>query len=541
MSETAVRLPGNSPDSLDVKAWQDVLASVYDNGTGVSPVVVVDGYAASVRVASGSLVVTDGAGRRKRQRVIERSNRTVKRIVVLSRAGTVTFDALRWVTELGISLSVVTSDGTVTAATAQPTAHDARLRRAQALSAGTVVGNRVASSLIAWKIRGHAETLEALGHESATALRESADAVEGGSVADLDRLREVEAACASLYFTALTERVTVQFASRDASRVPSRWSRVQQRKSPLGNLSSPRAAADPFNALLNYAYALGETITSQACHIVGLDPALGVMHTDKRNRDSMALDILEVLRPIIDRDVMRLVESRRFRKVDFIETAKGQCRLTESVTHTLTECMPSWAAAIGPVVEWVSHEIGDTSTLAIRKRTPLTQQTRLDARISVTPKRGGKPVTAPTVKPTCRVCGAQLTERRRKLCSTCWVMERERLAVERAAKGREARRLAIAAGSDPTQTDAAREARREGLRRERAERDRWDAEHLGEVFDREAFTREIVPGLSGVPLSVIVTATGVGDSAASRIRRGMLVPHARHWAALTALVDALDV
>ncbi len=43
------------------------------------------------------------------------------------------------------------------------------------------------------------------------------------------------------------------------------------------------------------------------------------MHTDKAHRDSMTLDILEPLRPTIDRHIKRLTDLRRFRRSDFLE------------------------------------------------------------------------------------------------------------------------------------------------------------------------------------------------------------------------------
>lgn len=42
-------------------------------------------------------------------------------------------------------------------------------------------------------------------------------------------------------------------------------------------------------------------------------------------------------------------------------------------------------------------------------------------------------------------------------------------------------------------------------------------------------------GLAGVPLARIAEAMGVSVTAASRVRRGLLVPHVRHWEALRAL------
>jgi hypothetical protein len=47
-----------------------------------------------------------------------------------------------------------------------------------------------------------------------------------------------------------------------------------------------------------------------------------------------------------------------------------------------------------------------------------------------------------------------------------------------------------------------------------------------------------LPGLPDLTLSQITRALGVSDAAASRMRRGLLVPHPRHWAALRSITTS---
>jgi len=62
----------------------------------------------------------------------------------------------------------------------------------------------------------------------------------------------------------------------------------------------------------------------------------------------------------------------------------------------------------------------------------------------------------------------------------------------------------------------------------------WEAEH-GAERDSQKFTREILPKLQGVPLRMLMDATGLSLRYCSLIRRGEKVSHPRHWNALTAL------
>lgn len=73
---------------------------------------------------------------------------------------------------------------------------------------------------------------------------------------------------------------------------------VESRHSPLsGGL---RLAVTPVHAILNYSFALLESESRLALVALGLDPGLGLgLHADTPNRDSLALDVLEPVRPQI--------------------------------------------------------------------------------------------------------------------------------------------------------------------------------------------------------------------------------------------------
>lgn len=64
------------------------------------------------------------------------------------------------------------------------------------------------------------------------------------------------------------------------------------------------------------------------------------------------------------------------------------------------------------------------------------------------------------------------------------------------------------------------------MARQRANRD-WEG-----VPDDRDFKRDILPGLRGVTLRRIMEATGLSKRFASQIRRGLAIPHKRHWGKL---------
>ena len=200
------------------------------------------------------------------------------------------------------------------------------------------------------------------------------------SAPDLSALAAIESMAAKAHWEALAD-TPVRFARRDERKVPEHWRAFGMRKSPL--TGSPRNAANPANAILNYLYAILEAETRIALLTVGLDPGLGLMHADQASRDSLACDVMEAVSPAVDLWLLEYLFETRFAKNDFFERPDGTVRLTSRLTAVLAETANTWAKAVGPVAEWVAAELvrGRGQLRGMRPRkgtlpTPLTQTNR---------------------------------------------------------------------------------------------------------------------------------------------------------------------
>jgi CRISPR-associated protein Cas1 len=79
-----------------------------------------------------------------------------------------------------------------------------------------------------------------------------------------------------------------------------------------------RPPLDPINALLSFVYTLLVHDVSAACESVGLDPAVGFLHRLRPGRPSLALDLMEELRPVCaDRLVLSLINRKQLKAADF--------------------------------------------------------------------------------------------------------------------------------------------------------------------------------------------------------------------------------
>jgi hypothetical protein len=235
------------------------------------------------------------------------------------------------------------------------------------------------------------------------------------------------------------------------------------------------------------------------------------------------------------------------------------------LTHRLTEAMPGFATTLAPVVERVAQMIASVSPYDVANPSVLTREKHKAAarrRVSWQPLEdstpdgsghrgpgvaGLSPRKKPRQKPLpqsepalplpiCKACGAPLdresdrVRRRGAYCPVC-------LSKRRSELGAELPGLARAAAASSSHTQTARNRRRKGNAVQRAEQAEWETENSGVVHDRAWFRSELLPKLEQLTLTSIARATGTSTSAASKIRSGQMMPHARHWQALAQLAD----
>jgi len=151
------------------------------------------------------------------------------------------------------------------------------------------------------------------------------------------RLRAIEAIAGRYYWTTWA-LVPVHFARSWGDRVPEHWRTAGPRTSPIDK-KMPRRAATPVHAMLNYGYAILEAEAILACHTVGLDPALGLMHTDTPYRGSLASDLMEPVRPVVDEFVLEVLTGRELERGDVFETRDGICRLGPDLARQLADAV----------------------------------------------------------------------------------------------------------------------------------------------------------------------------------------------------------
>ena len=121
-----------------------------------------------------------------------------------------------------------------------------------------------------------------------------------------EQLRGYEGEAASVYFGVFDELI------------------LQQKKDFSFGGRNKRPPHDNVNAMLSFIYTILTNNIAAALELVGLDPYVGVLHTERPGRASLALDLIEELRAVLaDRFVLSLINKRIVNGKDFQKKENG--------------------------------------------------------------------------------------------------------------------------------------------------------------------------------------------------------------------------
>jgi hypothetical protein len=176
--------------------------------------------------------------------------------------------------------------------------------------------------------------------------------------------------------------------------------------------------------------AVLETITAKA----------GGNAVDLDRRSSLALDVIEAVRPHVDCWLLAYLAASAFANRDFTEVTDGEVRLTHPLNSQLAHIAALWRKVCEPVANWLARSFGGSTgfgaVLAENRKVRVTQMT---PSMLLAQDRGANPLTllpafsGPTrsrlpmplqgalkdnpVPLACWECGKALVGKRRRFCS----------------------------------------------------------------------------------------------------------------------------
>ena len=96
-------------------------------------------------------------------------------------------------------------------------------------------------------------------------------------------------------------------------------------------------ARDEFNCLLNYGYGVLYSMVEKACILSGLDPYVGIIHTDHYNKKSLVFDLIEMFRHLVDETVVYMFSQRKVKQEGFDEIKNGLTLNNEGKAAIISE------------------------------------------------------------------------------------------------------------------------------------------------------------------------------------------------------------
>lgn len=306
---------------------------------------VLDGHGAGLHVSHGALVVRSGfthyPEKRYEYRLFPRDPEMPSRIVLLDGTGSISFDAIDWLTAQRIPLIRINWRGEMLAMlggigySADPEkSHRQRLAKIQnrEIEIGTkLIQHKITNSIATLKIVVPSTADRA---HSITRIADCQREMMVRQPRSLLKLLSIEGQAAIAYFEAW-RTIPMKWSGVSRKPIPKEWYSVGARSSTAREKIKNRNASHPVNAMLNYAYAILQSQVQTSVLAQGYDPTIGFLHASRIGRSALVLDLMEPLRPVIDRAVIAFIRSSVFHPADFVLRSDGVCRLNPKLARRL--------------------------------------------------------------------------------------------------------------------------------------------------------------------------------------------------------------
>lgn len=225
--------------------------------------------------------------------------------------------------ERGVAISFLSRSGRFVGRVTPPTSGNVLLRKRQyavsedpdqslSVARNFIIGKLANSRAILRRfLRDHgSDATHSAVSDAVANLTRQLDAVM--KAASLETLRGIEGEAARTYYGVFDHLI---LQSKDTFTFKGRT-----RRPPM----------DPVNALLSFFYTLLTHDCVAALETVGLDPQVGFLHQVRPGRPSLALDLVEELRPYLaDRIALTLINNRQVTQQDFIVKESGGILMTD--------------------------------------------------------------------------------------------------------------------------------------------------------------------------------------------------------------------
>jgi CRISP-associated protein Cas1 len=303
------------------------------------------GHGVTMRIENRALTIHNGFTHYPQKQEIYRffkGELTIPpRIIMLDGSGSLSFDVIAWLSEQNVPLIRIDWQGNVQTVLSSNgyAANPYRLEWQRETRADPKKRMDFCIDLITRKIDGCIKTLEksirrsALWEKAMERAYSDLTRLEGDPPRDVTVLQALEAGSAAAYFRAWQE-IPLKWKGTKQRPIPDSWNKIGSRSS-IKQLTGNQNAVHPINAILNYAYAILESQIRIQLVAEGCDPTLGIMHISRYGSSAFVFDMMEPMRPKVDRAILEFIKAHKFHPADFVIRGDGVCRLNPAMARLI--------------------------------------------------------------------------------------------------------------------------------------------------------------------------------------------------------------
>ncbi len=315
-----------------------------------------NGYGINFRVEKAKLHIVEGRYAddiQPKEYIFSPKKIDVDNIVVYGRTGEISIEAMRWLVKHNVAVTILDWNGKLLTTILPKESVQVKTKFAQYASfRDKELRLEIAKELIRGKVARSKTVLEWLKAKYSNIVYDFYDEeVRAEKAKHLSELIIAEARIARQYWTQLAKIIPkkLEFDGRKT-------------------VNKPFGAGDYVNCMLNYGYAILESECLRAINASGLDVHVGFLHEMTIGKNSLAYDLQEPFRFLIDLAVISAIEKDKLTNKDFIRTENYNLRLKSTGAKKIIEEINIWfnkkVKFKGQVCSWSYVLMSQTTDLA---------------------------------------------------------------------------------------------------------------------------------------------------------------------------------
>ena len=246
-------------------------------------------------------------------------------IIIDGHYGSISFEAMRWLSKHDVSIALLNWNGNLLSNTMSQETLNAKLKIKQYEKyLNPELRLYIADQIVKQKVKLSFGLLKELSNFYDVDLSAINKEIERTDYNNINSLMIYEGRIASAYWLELSKIFNVigkNFNFQFRKNSPYSW-----------NMN----ASDTINALLNYGYAILESIIRKDINTIGLDASIGYLHEIAPLKHPLVYDLQELFRYVVDYSVIEVLETK-LKKSDFITTENYHIRLKPNTAKLLIE------------------------------------------------------------------------------------------------------------------------------------------------------------------------------------------------------------